>query len=65
MNTFLDSHYADQVRLVASRWLVDDGATCDQVEFQSEIAELRAAFERNRLDCLSSLMGAVDEAGVP
>lgn len=65
MGAWLDAHYDEQVRTVAACWLVDDGAECDAAAFQSELAQLRAAFTRSRADCLAAVTRALDEAGRP
>jgi len=63
MGRFLDQHYDAQVRTIAARWSEDDGATCDPVQFQIELDQLRAAFTRSRAECLAGISKALDEAG--
>jgi len=58
--TWLDEYLAEQVRAMAADWSAHDGATCDVPEFLSEVAELRAHFERSRAECVAQFAQALD-----
>ena len=58
----IDEHTDEQVRTIASDWLLQDGATCDAAVFQQDLAELRASFARfSREHTIPALDAALDE----
>jgi hypothetical protein len=57
----LDEHTDEHVRKVAALWLVQDGPECDAEAFQQEVAQLRAAFTRSRVESLQRFDEILDE----
>jgi len=58
--TWLDAYLENEVRVIASYWSVEDGAECDAPAFLSEVAELRAHFERSRAECVAEFTEALE-----